>query len=388
MQAAELVRHGIEVHVVVPANEGKVMRLWMTSGVIIHEIDLNLTISRPWMNFSNMKSLRKMVDIVKPDIIHSHFFITTILMRLALEDRYAIPRIFQVPGPLHLEHYIFKKMDLITSCKQDYWIASSKYIAEMYYNHIETRGKVFLSYYGIRIDDFIHHPESTNSVRNVFSISKSKKIIGNICYMYAPKMYLGQFRGIKRHDVIIDAFSKVFPKHDDWIGLLAGNQWGISGKDSGNYEKKLRKMAERKLPGRIQMPGYVQPSLVKKLWREFDLVVHVPVSENCGGVIEPMLVGVPVIASRVGGLLEVVFDGVTGSVIDCDDSDELAEKIENIFNNYDCAKQMGINGKKLINQMFDIRRTSLEIISIYKSILGQNDANYAPFDSEEFLKSL
>ena len=37
-----------------------------------------------------------------------------------------------------------------------------------------------------------------------------------------------------------------------------------------------------------------------------------PISENCGGVIELLAAGVPTVASRVGGLPEVVHDGVTG----------------------------------------------------------------------------
>ena len=91
-QMQDLVREGYEVHVAMPVG-GRHMDEYKESGIVIHPIDYNLK-----RLGKSIKRLRKIVDEVKPDVIHSHFFITTIIMRLGLRN-YQIPRVFQLPGP-------------------------------------------------------------------------------------------------------------------------------------------------------------------------------------------------------------------------------------------------------------------------------------------------
>ena len=63
----------------------------------------------------------------------------------------------------------------------------------------------------------------------------------------------------------------------------------------------------------------------------FDRAVHVPRSENCGGVVEPFSAGVPVIAAAVGGLPEVVIDNVTGRIVRDRSPKVLAQNISQIL---------------------------------------------------------
>ena len=60
------------------------------------------------------------------------------------------------------------------------------------------------------------------------------------------------------------------------------------------------------------MPGKFNADEVAQSWPDYDCAVHVPLSENCGGVVEPLLAGVPTIAGNVGGLPEVVHHHRTG----------------------------------------------------------------------------
>ena len=63
---------------------------------------------------------------INPDLIHSHFVTTTLMLRLALGRRHKIPRIFQVPGPLHLEHWHTRTLEIASAGKKDFWIGSSQ----------------------------------------------------------------------------------------------------------------------------------------------------------------------------------------------------------------------------------------------------------------------
>ena len=106
----DLVQMGEEVHVAMPV-DGILVQQYKDAGIHIHE--LNYSVKNAW---GTIKQICKVVNEVKPDIVHSHFVVTTLLMRLALRN-YRTARVFEVPGPLHLEHTIYRKADLWTAQK-------------------------------------------------------------------------------------------------------------------------------------------------------------------------------------------------------------------------------------------------------------------------------
>ena len=111
-QVAVLVREGIEVHVALPSADGRTMQQWRETGAVIHIADLSLPARQPARFPTVRRTLRRLVDEVQPDVIHSHFVTTTLMLRLALGRGHRIPRIFQVAGPLHLEHWHSRRADL------------------------------------------------------------------------------------------------------------------------------------------------------------------------------------------------------------------------------------------------------------------------------------
>src|SRR5690606_32870002 len=130
----------------------------------------------------------------------------------------------------------------------------------------------------------------------------------------------------------------------------------------------------------INLPGKVSDTSVASLWSRFDLAVHTPSSENCGGVVEPLLCGVPVLAAEIGGLPEVIIDGVTGWIIRDLSPHGIADAIRGANRDLSRLQKMAKVGEKLVREMFDYRRTANEIISIYKHILDKKPAPI-PYDS-------
>src|ERR1017187_7650854 len=112
LEAAELARLGVEVHVAVPAAEGSSMRLWEEAAAKIHIASLDYPATSPWRLPSVCSRARAIVASVKPDVIHTHHVGPTLVMRHALGRSHSIPRVFQVPGPLHLEHWLYRTWDL------------------------------------------------------------------------------------------------------------------------------------------------------------------------------------------------------------------------------------------------------------------------------------
>jgi|GEM_PF-304958 len=376
-QVRELCAMGVEVHVALPDLAGGFSNAWVESGAKIHIFDAEFPVKAPWRLPSILKGFRNLIEQVQPDLIHSHFVSTTLTMRMALKGDSSIPRVFQVPGPLHLENAVFRNWELSTSTEKDYWIASSKYINQLYVNAGIADHRLFTSYYGnYQSDDY---ESAREELRALFGISKHELVVGSISYMYPPKYFLGQLRGLKRHETLIKAFGHLGELRNDVTGLLVGGQWG-NGK---SYERKLRRQAAHVGSMRVALPGALPPQNSARAWPVFDLVVHIPSTENCGGVVEPLAAGVPVLANKVGGLPEVVIDGMTGVLLEKDSPLDIARAINRALTNLPDLQATARTGRNLVRTMFDVRRTAKEIYQTYAHIIN-DEQRPETFDSVSF----
>jgi glycosyltransferase involved in cell wall biosynthesis len=319
-----------------------------------------------------MRRLRDLVSRVCPDIIHSHFFGSTVLVRMALGAGHTIPRVFQVPGPLHLEYRFWRNIELSTAGARDSWIASSRCILDHYRTAGVSEERLYLSYYGIPMAAY--PTTRTGLLRDRYGIPPHLKIIGNANFMYPPKWYLGHRVGLKAHEDIIDSLGLVLRQRPDVIGVLIG------GSSSERYERRLRARARAVAGDRIIMTGYLPVDDIRRMWPDFDVAVHVPISENCGGVGEPILAGVPTIAGRVGGLPEIVIDGLTGTLVPIRQPEALASAILRVLDSLDHYKGLAKCGQALGFRMVSIERIGQEIFSIYTHLLGNQQLPIRHFD--------
>jgi len=268
---------------------------------------------------------------------------------------------------------------LLSAGEADYWIGSSHCIAEHYRRAGVPDERLFLSYYGACVDT----RQPSGVLRQRLGLPAEARIVGNINLIYPPKYFLGERTGLKGHEVLIEALAEVTAKRPDTYGVLIG---GTLPGYPQSYEHFLRAKAANVAGGRVIMPGYFSPGEVAESWPDFDCAVHVPSSENCGGVVEPLAAGVPVIAANVGGLPEVVIDSVTGKIIKERSPRVLAESIVQVMSNVEHWRRRALVGQSLVKQMFDIRRTAVEVHSIYNTIL-HGEPRPEPFDSREFVSA-
>ena len=164
---------------------------------------------------------------------------------------------------------------------------------------------------------------------------------------------------------MIDAIATVTREIPRVAGVLVGAHFG-----RGRYEQRVRAYARARAGSAVHLPGLFSSDEVIDAWPQFDLAVHVPISENCGGVDEALSAGVPVIASSVGGLPEVVVDGVTGFLVPPRRPDLLAERIRQVLSNPAQARETAVRGCARVQSMFNVERTAREVYDIYQFVLG------------------
>lgn len=348
----EHAREGVELHVALPLG-GLNIPIYQELGIHVHEWNpslRNLGESR--------KELRRIVEEVKPDIIHSHFVLSTLIMRLALRDS-KTPRIFQVPGPLHLERWYTRWPDLWLAQKSDHWIATCGWTRTRYIKSGVKPERVIMSFYGgyMNVKDI-----PSGKLRSEFSIDKNDFIAGMVAYMYAPKPLLGQKRGLKGHEDFIDAIAILQKKYPDIVGVCIGGAWG----DAGWYEEKVKEYASRS-GARIIFTG--SRTDVPELYQDFDCAVHPSHSENLGGAGESLLYAIPTVATKVGGFPDLVHEDETGYLVPPKSPEKIAEAIEKIYLDRKHAKDMALNGQRFVVENCDVKKTAAEVLDFYNHLL-------------------
>lgn len=358
-QIRELISLGHEVSVLMP--EGVMNKEYEAAKAIVYLFPKPLTLKNPRSLFCNLSYLRKLVNEVDPDIIHSHFVLTTIMMRIGLVEK-QIPRVFHVPGPLHLEHTFFKKLDLLLASKNDYWLASCQWVFDAYIKSGINKERVGLAYYGVD-KSFFEEDYIQNDLRDELGLAKTTPLIGMVAYFYAPKKYLHQKTGLKGHEDLIDALPLILEDTPNAKCIFIGSPW--DGCDE--YYQQIIEYANRVAPNTCYFLGYRDD--IKNIYQSIDVAVHPSHSENVGGALESLARSVPTVTTNIGGFPDLVIDGKTGVLVPPSSPKSLAKKISWMLKNRDKALEMAKNGKIRAKNLMNVTKNALEIDHFYSHII-------------------
>jgi glycosyltransferase involved in cell wall biosynthesis len=108
---------------------------------------------------------------------------------------------------------------------------------------------------------------------------------------------------------------------------------------------------------------------VPELLPQFDLFVQPSVMEGFGlAALEAMMAGVPVVASAVGGLLEVIEDGQNGVLVPAKDPEALGKAIDRLLSDPIFMREIGAVGQEKVFRQNSLERLVQETTNIYKKI--------------------
>jgi glycosyltransferase involved in cell wall biosynthesis len=85
-------------------------------------------------------------------------------------------------------------------------------------------------------------------------------------------------------------------------------------------------------------------------------------------LLEAMACGIPCVATRVGGNAEAVADNQSGFLVESEDSDTLADKIKILLRNPALARQMGDEGRRIVEEKFTIPGMISQLVRVYDQV--------------------
>jgi glycosyltransferase involved in cell wall biosynthesis len=148
---------------------------------------------------------------------------------------------------------------------------------------------------------------------------------------------------------------------------------------------RLTRLAERfGVAGRVRLVGAVARPDVPALLRSADLVVCTPWYEPFGIVpLEAMACGVPVVASAVGGFLDTVVDGATGTLVPPRRPDRLAAAMRRLLAEPFWREAYGTAGVDRARSRYSWDRIAAATLAVYADLLGLGAAPAASDDEDE-----
>jgi glycosyltransferase involved in cell wall biosynthesis len=130
---------------------------------------------------------------------------------------------------------------------------------------------------------------------------------------------------------------------------------------------------------RVHITGFVEHHRVPAVLASGDVLVLPSVYEELGTVlIEAMAVGLPVIASRVGGIPELIHDGENGLLVPPGDVRPLAAAIDRVLGDPDLARRLAAAARRRVSK-HDWRHAGAEICRLYRQLAaGRPDGSTSP----------
>ena len=175
-------------------------------------------------------------------------------------------------------------------------------------------------------------------------------------------MHVSNFRPVKRIDHVIDVFRRIHAQVPARLVLIG------DGPDRGAAE---RRAADLGLAGQVDFVGE-QMDLVP--WLSAAHLLLLPSAQESFGLaaLEAMACRVPVVASRVGGLPEIIADGVTGFLRDKDDIDGMAAQSVAVLRDAALAARVGDAAAASVQRLYCTEKVVPQYEAYYNDVLSSS----------------
>lgn len=177
---------------------------------------------------------------------------------------------------------------------------------------------------------------------------------------------IGRLIPLKGHSVFFQALAKAGQAKRRLRGLVVGNDPSPAGTFQLKLEKQLYDLG---LQEKVQFVPWREN--LDSIYEASDAVIQPSVQPESFGYValEGMMAGKPVVASKTGGLVDLVVNGKTGLLVEPGDSSQLATAMMRIAEDRDYAKELGTRGKERALNLFNMERNAKSIQELYERLL-------------------
>lgn len=182
-------------------------------------------------------------------------------------------------------------------------------------------------------------------------------------------IFVGRLDPVKGGPLLIEALAHVIARHPDARLTLIGD-----GPTRALVETKAEALG---IAGAVTFAGFQSQGVVAAMLEDADMLVLPSFAEGVPVVLmEAMASRIPVIASRVAGVQELVEDGVVGFAVPPGDVATLAARISHLMADPALAAQMGIAGRQVVERDFSIQPEGAWLARLFRN--GGPDGQLRP----------
>ena len=309
------------------------------------------------------RSIRRLTAILRkerPHILHTHTAKAGALARAAaLVAGGARPPIVVHTFHGHvLKGYFgpgrtafFRRVERTLARYSDVLVAVSPEVRdELVDNGIAPRDKFTIIRLGIPLDQRLNDETSELDYRHLYGIPKDAFVVG----------WVGRMTGVKDTNAILEIVHAARVRGVDAVLCLVGD-----GPDRGRLEQVAHDLG---IARATYFVGY-QPD-VAGYYRLFDAFLLPSVNEGTPvSAIEALASGTPVVATRVGGVPDVVRDQVDGFLVEPGDTEAAADRLAELASDPELRQRLGSSGREYARERYSVDRLVDDMDRLYRALL-------------------
>lgn len=283
-------------------------------------------------------------------ILHSHNYKSNFYARRALSNsnvRWVVTNHGRRFGPKLL---LYNLLDAFIVRRADKIIAVSEEIAKKMKLAGIAKGKICLIENGVNLEMFTTN-SSSQAIKESLGIKKEVLVVGAV----------GSLTREKGHLYLLTAVTKVAQRLPEVIFLFVGD-----GRERSNLERMVFKLG---IEDKVIFAGMRKD--IPEILSILDVFVLPSLNEGLPiALLEAQAAKVPVVATRVGAIPDVVKDGVTGILIPPEDPEAIAKSIVRVLSDRKSACNMAQRGFERVRDNFSAEKMADKYLSLYQELLS------------------
>lgn len=309
-----------------------------------------------WSFFKICSEASRFVRSKRIQVLHSHRYKENLIAALVagrchvpvhVSSSHGAPEPFG--GRKHYKQRGIQLLDgLVARYSTDLVVSVSEDLRRQLIRHIPF-AKVVTVYNGI----------DERQVFSALTVAEAKRRLG-ISPEYGVVGTVGRLDPVKRLDIFLAAAQEIVSSESNTKFVIAGE---------GGEEQTLRRLThDLQLDEQVLFLGHRDD--VFDVLRAMDVLVFCSDHEGLPmALLEALYLGVPIVARPVGGIAEVIQNGVSGVFVDSADPRALAEACVNVLRDADGRKRMAEVGIRLVSAKFTAGNSAAEVARLYRSLV-------------------